>query len=100
MATELRDQLQQSLGSTYTLGQELAGGGMSRVFLAHDAQLDRKVVVKVLSPDLAAGVNSERFKRFRNRAGGSSVRRIRPSTCDTKPSTMLSIFPVAGQAHE
>ena len=36
---------------------------MSRVFVAHDGQLDRRVVVKVLSPELAAGVNSERFKR-------------------------------------
>ena len=36
---------------------------MSRVFVAHDAQLGRKVVVKVLSPELAAGVNGERFKR-------------------------------------
>ncbi len=36
---------------------------MSRVFVANDGQLDRKVVVKVLSPELAAGVNSERFKR-------------------------------------
>ena len=31
---------------------------MSRVFVAHDAQLGRKVVVKVLTPDLAAGVNA------------------------------------------
>jgi eukaryotic-like serine/threonine-protein kinase len=60
---DLRDQLQSSLGSAFTLEQELGGGGMSRVFVALDGQLDRRVVVKVLSPDLAAGVNSERFKR-------------------------------------
>src|SRR5262249_61232799 len=42
--------------------RELGGGGMSRVFLAEERALSRRVVVKVLSPDLAAGVNFERFK--------------------------------------
>jgi len=36
---------------------------MSRVFAATDISLDRAVVVKVLEPDLAAGVNVERFRR-------------------------------------
>ena len=36
---------------------------MSRVFLAVERALDRRVVVKVLSPDLAAGVSADRFKR-------------------------------------
>jgi serine/threonine protein kinase len=33
------------------------------VFLATDAALSRRVVVKVIAPELAAGVNVERFKR-------------------------------------
>jgi serine/threonine-protein kinase len=61
--TELRDRLQASLGETYRLERELGGGGMSRVFVAQDTRLAREVVVKVLSPDLAAGVNSDRFHR-------------------------------------
>jgi serine/threonine-protein kinase len=36
---------------------------MSRVFLALDQALGRRVVVKVLLPELAAGVNVERFRR-------------------------------------
>src|SRR4051812_49822441 len=36
---------------------------MSRVFLADDNALGRSVVFKVLHPELAAGVNAERFKR-------------------------------------
>src|SRR4051812_21058601 len=36
---------------------------MSRVFLADDNSLGRAVVFKVLLPELAAGVNAERFKR-------------------------------------
>jgi eukaryotic-like serine/threonine-protein kinase len=36
---------------------------MSRVFVADELRLDRKVVVKVLSPDLAQGISVERFER-------------------------------------
>ncbi|HEY3934882.1 MAG TPA: serine/threonine-protein kinase [Gemmatimonadales bacterium] len=60
---DLRDQLQQHLGSSYLLGRELGGGGMSRVFVADEVRLGRQVVVKVLSPDLAQGINAERFER-------------------------------------
>src|SRR5437773_10636412 len=60
---DLRDQLQSSLGATYTLERELAGGGMSRVFVARESALDRLVVVKVLPPEMSAAVSVERFKR-------------------------------------
>ena len=60
---ELRTELQQTLGEGYVVERELGGGGMSRVFLATDRSLGRQVVVKVLAPDLAAGVNRERFGR-------------------------------------
>src|SRR5687767_7484380 len=36
---------------------------MSRVFVADETALGRQVVVKVLPPDLAAGVSVDRFKR-------------------------------------
>jgi serine/threonine protein kinase/tetratricopeptide (TPR) repeat protein len=61
--SELRDQLQKTLGGSYSLERELGGGGMSRVFVAEETSLGRKVVVKVLPPDLAAAVNLERFRR-------------------------------------
>jgi len=60
---DYRTQLQGSLGSAYTLERELGGGGMSRVFVAEERALGRKVVVKVLPPDLLAGVNADRFNR-------------------------------------
>ena len=59
ISTELQD----ALGSAYELQRELTGGGMSRVFLATERALNRDVVVKVLPPDLAAGVNRDRFRR-------------------------------------
>lgn len=60
---ELGERLQAALGEEYRVGEELGGGGMSRVFVAEDVELSRKVVVKVLPPDLAAGLNVDRFRR-------------------------------------
>lgn len=60
---DYQSQLQNALGASYTLERELAGGGMSRVFVAEERALGRKVVVKVLPFDLSAGVNAERFGR-------------------------------------
>ena len=36
---------------------------MSRVFVAEEQALHRKVVVKLLSPELAQGISVERFER-------------------------------------
>ncbi len=44
---ELREQLAQTLGTSYTLDRELGGGGMSHIFLAEDTALRRQVLVKV-----------------------------------------------------
>jgi serine/threonine-protein kinase len=55
--------LQQILGSDYTIERELGGGGMSRVFVAQDTALGRRVVVKVLPPEMSAAINAERFRR-------------------------------------
>ncbi|MFN2399001.1 MAG: protein kinase [Gemmatimonadaceae bacterium] len=63
MKTDLREQLQTALGGAYSVERELGGGGMSRVFVAEERSLGRRVVVKVLPPELAAEVNVERFRR-------------------------------------
>src|SRR5438128_2351955 len=60
---DLRDQLQGTLGDDITRERELGGGGMSRVFVAEEKSLGRKIVVKVLPTELAAGVSTERFRR-------------------------------------
>ncbi len=57
------DRVQQAVGDTYRIEQELGGGGMSRVFLAEEVELGRKVVIKVLPPEMGAGVNVDRFQR-------------------------------------
>ena len=60
---DLRAQLQAALGGAYAIERELGGGGMSRVFLATETGLTRSVVVKILTPELAAEVSAERFAR-------------------------------------
>jgi tetratricopeptide (TPR) repeat protein len=61
--SDLRSRVQDSLSGTYTIERELGGGGMSRVFVADETRLGRKVVVKVLSPELAAAMSASRFDR-------------------------------------
>jgi serine/threonine protein kinase len=63
VSADLQQQLQDTLGDAYILERELGGGGMSRVFLALESALGRRVVVKVLLPELAAGVSVDRFRR-------------------------------------
>jgi len=61
--TELLDRLHAALTGVYALDRELGRGGMSTVFLARDLKHDRDVALKVLRPDLASAVGSERFLR-------------------------------------
>ena len=59
----LSDRLQEALGTGYEIGEELPGGGMSRLFLAVDRALGRQVVVKVLPEDRLFGLSPDRFQR-------------------------------------
>ncbi len=56
-------QLQEALGNRFDIDRELGGGGMSLVFLALERALDRRVVIKVLHPELSQSVNAERFRQ-------------------------------------
>jgi serine/threonine-protein kinase len=60
---ELQRRLQEHLGDAYLIETEMGGGGMSRVFLAKDHALNRRVVIKVLPQSLAATVSVDRFRR-------------------------------------
>jgi serine/threonine protein kinase/tetratricopeptide (TPR) repeat protein len=59
---QLGERLQEALAGKYTLETELSGAGMSRVFLAEEPSLERKVVVKVLPPELMETVSMDRFR--------------------------------------
>jgi serine/threonine protein kinase len=61
--TTFEQRLRDTLSHAYDIERELGGGGMSRVFVATDRSLGRKVVIKLLSPELTADVNRGRFRR-------------------------------------
>ena len=61
--TDLLERLRAALSPDYRVERELGGGGMSRVFLAEEMELGRRVVIKVLPPEMAAGVSIDRFRR-------------------------------------
>ena len=63
MSGDLLTRLKSTLGTQFTIERELGGGGMSRVFVATETALGRRVVIKLLTPELAAGVNIDRFRR-------------------------------------
>ena len=55
--------LQAALTDRYTIERELGRGGMATVYLAHDLKHDRPVALKLLHPELAAALGTERFHR-------------------------------------
>jgi serine/threonine-protein kinase len=57
----LLDRLQEALAGHYTIERELGHGGMATVYLAEDVKHRRPVALKVLHPQLAAGLGTERF---------------------------------------
>jgi serine/threonine-protein kinase len=55
--------LSEALGAQYIVRGEIGRGGMSRVFEAEERGLGRRVVVKILRPELTRSVDAERFRR-------------------------------------
>jgi len=60
---DLPSDLAATLGDRYRIDRELGGGGMAQVYLAREIALERDVVIKVLSPDLAGELSHDRFQR-------------------------------------
>jgi len=104
------ESLRSALADRYRLERELGAGGMATVYVAEDLKHHRKVAVKVLRPELAAVIGSERFLReiettaslrhphvlplFDSGAvevegQGSRAGTAHPSTLDSRPSTLL-----------
>ena len=63
MLDDLLEQLRNAFADSYRVDEELSGGGMSRLFLATDLALNRKVVIKILPPELTSEMMATRFKR-------------------------------------
>ena len=59
--SEQFERLKLSLADRYVIERKLGAGGMATVYLAQDLRHRRKVAVKVLRPELAATVGTDRF---------------------------------------
>jgi len=57
------ERLEAALSDRYAIERELGSGGMATVYLARDLKHDRDVAMKVLRPDVAAAIGSDRFLR-------------------------------------
>jgi DNA-binding NtrC family response regulator len=60
---DLLSRLQTGLAERYTVEREVGRGGMATVFQAEDLRHQRQVALKVLHPDIALSIGSERFLR-------------------------------------
>jgi hypothetical protein len=71
--------LRQGTLGEYEILREIGQGGMATVFLAHEIALDRKVAIKVMSPQFVHGADMiERFKREARTAAGLNHPHIIP----------------------
>jgi len=63
MFSRVDQDLESALAGRFRIERELGGGGMSRVFVAEELALGRRVVIKVLPDEIAHSVSVERFQR-------------------------------------
>ncbi len=60
---DLSETLKAALGDLYPIERELGSGGMATVYLAQDLKHQRQVAIKVMRPELAASLGTDRFLR-------------------------------------
>lgn len=60
---DFEGRLASSLADRYVIETEIGRGGMATVYSARDLKHDRKVALKVLSPDISESVAGDRFLR-------------------------------------
>ena len=75
---DLMERLNEAVGKDYSVEREIGGGGMSRVFIANEARLGRKVVIKTLPHRRPHSVSVDRFRREIQVAAGLQNSHIVP----------------------
>ena len=75
---DIQQRLTEALGTSYRIERELGGGGMSRVFVAEELALARRIVIKVLPPEFGTGIAAERFRQEVQLAAGLTHPHIVP----------------------
>lgn len=76
--SDVLERLNAALAGRYAVERELGQGGMATVYLALDVRHKRKVALKVMRPELAATLGSERFLREVHTAAGLQHPHILP----------------------
>ena len=74
----LQNRLQAALPERYNIERELGHGGMANVYLAKDLKHPRSVALKVLKPELASSLGTDRFLREIEIAAGLTHPHILP----------------------
>ena len=59
--TGMQHRIASALAGRYDLEGKIGQGGMATVYLAHDVKHDRRVALKVLQPEVASLLGSDRF---------------------------------------
>jgi serine/threonine-protein kinase len=96
----LIDILRGSFADSYRVENEMRGGGMSRLFMATDLALNRRVVIKILPPDLTSDMMIARFRRESEVTAHLQHPNILPIiTAGAREGLMYYIMPfIAGEA--
>jgi len=76
--TDLPERLGAALGDRYRVDRQIGEGGMAVVMAAEDLKHHRPVAIKVLKPELALAIGSDRFLREIEIAAGLSHPNILP----------------------
>ena len=80
---DLLENLRKSFADSYRVDAEMKGGGMSRLFMATDLALNRKVVIKILPPELTSNMKRRSPLTCSTRTSCRSSRRERKPACST-----------------
>src|SRR5262245_54539636 len=60
---EIAQRITESIADRYRIERRLGAGGMADVYLARDLRHDREIALKVMRPELAQTLGTERFLR-------------------------------------
>ena len=98
--TSLLDKLRRATIGRYDIYAELGSGGMATVFLALDLALDRKVAIKVMSPQLLAVEGmAERFLQEARVSAALQHPHIVPIHAVRRSGDLLYFVMKIGRAH-
>lgn len=85
------ERLSAALAGRYLIQRELGAGGMATVYLTCDVRHERKVAIKVLRPELAASLGSERFVREIKVTANLQHPNIGPCMTRARPRTFFTM---------